>query len=168
MSTIISAFSKTVEAISKVFFKISVVVIFLLTINVFFNVFMRYAFNEPLEWGEEISSYMFVLLVFFGASEMARTDAHIRVEFIAEALFGKKGILIIQLCALLIGLFWGGLIAAEAWNTVSNAYKYQMVSITQLKFPLFISFSFLSIGLTLLVAQFIVLLGRTIRAIYSK
>ena len=168
MSRIISALARGVEWISNAFFKISVWIMVFLTINVFFNVFMRYVFNEPLEWGEEISSYIFIMLVFLGASEMARKDEHIKVEFIAEALFSKKGVAIIEICALVIGLFWCGLIAKESWNTVLNAYKYDMTSITQTRFPLFIPYSFLSTGLSLLWLQFLVLLGKRIRAIYSK
>jgi TRAP-type C4-dicarboxylate transport system permease small subunit len=167
MLKIISLVSQAVEWISNCFFKISVVAIFFLVIDVSFNVFTRYFLNEPMEWAEEIGSYIFTLLVFFGFAEMARKDLHIKVEFIAQSLFSRKGVTFIRIFSFIIGIIWCALVAKESWNTVWNAYRYDMVSLTQLKFPLFISYSFLALGLSILFVQLLVLLIKEVKIVYS-
>lgn len=40
----------------------------------------RYVFKDTPEWSEELSRYLFLWLIFFGAGYAAKENAHIRIE----------------------------------------------------------------------------------------
>lgn len=45
------------------------------------QVVMRYVFNRPLDWPEELARYLFIWATFIGAALVLRDDAHLRVEY---------------------------------------------------------------------------------------
>lgn len=47
----------------------------------FMQIISREVFNQSLSWSEELSVYMFVWFVYFGASYAAKMSAHNRVTF---------------------------------------------------------------------------------------
>ena len=55
----------------------------------FGQVVLRYLFNNPQTWAEEIGRYLFVWITFLGAAVAFRRDTHIRVDAVMT-LFGKK------------------------------------------------------------------------------
>lgn len=46
-------------------------------------VVFRYAFNDPLTWGEELVVGLFTWMVFIGAAAALRTRTHIRIDVLA-------------------------------------------------------------------------------------
>lgn len=46
------------------------------------SVLLRYVFNRPLEWTEELISFVFVWLSFLGAAVVAGKRRHVAVDFI--------------------------------------------------------------------------------------
>jgi TRAP-type C4-dicarboxylate transport system permease small subunit len=59
---------------------ISFVMFWALAFIVFYQVFTRYALNDPAGWTEEIARYMLVAVVFIGASMSVRKNNHIQVD----------------------------------------------------------------------------------------
>lgn len=62
---------------------------FLMSIIIFIQVIMRYAFENSLVWSEELSRYMFIWLIYFAVSYTARREKHIRIDA-AINLYPKK------------------------------------------------------------------------------
>ncbi|WP_304507784.1 TRAP transporter small permease [Anaerotignum sp.] len=62
---------------------------FLMSIIIFIQVIMRYAFQNSLVWSEELSRYMFIWLIYFAVSYTARREKHIRIDA-AINLYPKK------------------------------------------------------------------------------
>lgn len=50
------------------------------------QVVTRYVLESPLQWTEELMSYLLVWMVLIGAVGVHRTDSHIRVEMLDEIL----------------------------------------------------------------------------------
>jgi tripartite ATP-independent transporter DctM subunit len=50
------------------------------------DVFLRYVFNEPTTWADEISTYIMIGAVFLGAAYTHLADGHIRVDLVTERL----------------------------------------------------------------------------------
>ena len=50
------------------------------------DVFLRYVFNAPTTWADEISTYLMIAAVFLGAAYTHLTDGHIRVDLVTERL----------------------------------------------------------------------------------
>jgi TRAP-type C4-dicarboxylate transport system permease small subunit len=151
---------KIAECIQKLnyfFYFLCKLNVFLVTLIVFISVVSRYCFNNPLEWSEEITAYMFVFVVFLGAADVASRNGHIRLDFLADRLEGgKRKFLDIMMHG--IALFWSSLICWSSWKAVMMAYDLDFASSSLLRFPLFIPYSFLAAGILLLSLQFIIML----------
>ena len=50
------------------------------------DVFLRYVFNAPTTWADEVSTYIMIGAVFLGAAYTHLTDGHIRVDLVTERL----------------------------------------------------------------------------------
>ena len=64
-------------------------IVFLFTILIvvcFLQVLFRFVFNLPLAWTEELSRYVFIILIYCGASAAVLDNAHVRVELIDNVL----------------------------------------------------------------------------------
>lgn len=119
---------------------------------VFISIITRYGFNYVLEWTDEVVSYLFIFSVFFGIAEVMRRRGHISVDLLVSGVSNRKN-LILELFILIVSLFWCSVMGWQAWKVTLNAYKFEIISSTLLRFPLYISYSFLAIGLTLLLLQ---------------
>jgi TRAP-type C4-dicarboxylate transport system permease small subunit len=77
------------------------------------QVTLRYAFNAPLTWPEELNAILLVWLTFIGAVGLARRNEHIRVELVEE-WFGERASLALDVVfhlvtiVFLVVLVWGG------------------------------------------------------------
>lgn len=65
---------------------IIVVCLFLMVIMVFGNVVMRYAFNSGITVSEELSRWLFLWLIFLGASVAVHEQAHMGSDMVMEKL----------------------------------------------------------------------------------
>lgn len=53
------------------------------------NVIMRYFFNNPIKWSEEVVTSLFVWTVFVGSAYAYRNHAHLGVDVLVKYLPGK-------------------------------------------------------------------------------
>ena len=65
----------------------------------------RYLLREPFSWTEELCTFMFVWLVFVGASMALRKQEHFAVEIIVESLPEKITFIVKNLSCLLVIIF---------------------------------------------------------------
>lgn len=54
------------------------------------GVALRYIFNDPLTWGEELIVGLFTWMVFIGAAAALRTHMHIRIDVLAAVYANPK------------------------------------------------------------------------------
>ena len=54
------------------------------------NVIMRYIFNSPFQWSEEIVTSLFVWTVFIGSAYAHRRHSHLGVDIVVNLLQGKS------------------------------------------------------------------------------
>lgn len=57
----------------------------------FTNVVARYAFDASLTWAAELTTYMFLWSVFFGAAYCFKKDAHIAINILVEKVEPRTG-----------------------------------------------------------------------------
>lgn len=60
--------------------RVSALLMFTIIFLTFLQVLLRYAFNQPLSWIEEVSRYLFVWIVMLGAAFAFRTGEHINID----------------------------------------------------------------------------------------
>lgn len=74
---------------------------------IFMTAVMRYVFNHPLSWSDELTTYMLVLITFLGGYVAANTGALAKVELLSSKFSGVAGIII----QILAHLFSAGLVS---------------------------------------------------------
>ena len=93
-----------------------------MTVLIAMDVTLRYGFNAPTKWVDEISLYLMVVAVFIGLSYTLKEKGHIRVEFIVERLSRRvrnwltviTSITFLVFTVFLIYLTWGSVLMSFA------------------------------------------------------
>lgn len=113
-----------------------------------FDVLMRYFFDRPQLFVDEVASFLQVLLIFAGAAYTFRVGGHVRVDLVTGRLPpGARAWL--RVVTLLLGVV---LLAIVIWVTTQSAYtayRYGRVSAVML-YPLWLPMAFIPAGLLLL------------------
>jgi len=161
-----SPITSFIDLLSRAAFFLCQGSIIAILIIVFSSIITRYFFNYVLEWSDEVVSYIFICSVFFGMAEIMRRREHISVDLLLSGI-SKRKYSFLELFILIVSLLWCIVMGWQAWAVVVNAFKYGITSSSLLRFPLYISYSFLSIGLTLLTLQILAQIRRTLSGIMN-
>jgi len=133
----------------------------IMTVLVFGNVVLRYAFNSGIGISEEISRYLFVWLTFLGAVIGMYERAHLGMESVVQRLplWGKKVCLGLS-DLLMLGCCW--LLFSGSWEqTIINHINHAPVSDIPLSYVYGVGvFSSIAIGILLLRSLFRLVTGK--------
>lgn len=72
--------------VEKVEYGISLVTMAMTSLATILQVVMRYGFNHPLTWPEEVSTLLLVWMTFAGASILLKKGEHIEIDFFVNLL----------------------------------------------------------------------------------
>ena len=125
----------------------------LLILVCFLQVLFRFVLSLPLAWTEELSRYLFILLVYVGASAAAGEGKHVRVEIIDSVLPAKatKALnIIVQLLCALISL----VIAFNLKDMILNANRMNQQS-AALRLPMAVLYVLVAVMFVLIAARFL-------------
>jgi len=92
----------------------------LMCFMVFFQVVMRYVFNTPVSWSDEIAVYAMLWSVYISVSWAVRERAHIRVMNVIN-LFPKSVSFALTVFSDMIWLFFG---AFMTWQSILLDYSF--------------------------------------------
>jgi len=106
---------KGIDAFSRKQGEITSMLIIPLLLVVIYEVFMRYAFNQPTTWGFEMTAFLYGLHYMFGLSYTDVNDGHVRVD-IFTARFSKKTQYVISIVTILV-LFMPAMTPMVIWST---------------------------------------------------
>jgi len=123
-----------------------------------YDVAMRYFFNEPQVFVDEVASFLEVLVVFGGAAYTFRAGGHVRVDLVTGWLRpGTRAGL--RALTLLLGVVF---LAVVIWVTAQSAitaWRYGRVSAVML-YPFWLPMAVIPAGLLLLGLAMLGTLGR--------
>lgn len=126
-----------------------------------FDVFMRYFFDQPQLFVDELASFLEVLVIFGGLAQTFRAGGHVRVDLLTGRLPpGARAWL--RLVTLLIGLAFLGAVMWTTAQSALTAYRYGRVS-TVMLYPLWISMVLIPAGLGLMAVTMLLRLARQLR-----
>jgi TRAP-type mannitol/chloroaromatic compound transport system permease small subunit len=80
------------------------VLMILMIMNVFFDVIMRYFFNDVSIGMQELEWHLFAAMFMFGIAYTLKEDAHVRVDIVYDALSVKKQAMINVFGSLVLAL----------------------------------------------------------------
>ena len=129
----------------------------------FFEIVTRYAFGAPTTWSIDISTYAIFWATFLGGAHCLREGGHVAVDVLVRWLGtpAQRGISTAVYGSL--GVF-SGLVAWRGGVACLEAYEFGEVTMSVLRFPLYLPLSAIPLGSTLIAIQAFVLAGQSRRA----
>ena len=99
------------------------VVMILMILNVFYDVVMRYFFNDVSIAMQELEWHLFAAMFMFGIGYTLKEDGHVRVDVIYDQLSKKKQAIINLVGSLFFALPFALLILYFSWDYTLEAYE---------------------------------------------
>ena len=131
-----------------------------------YEVIMRYIFNAPTIWVQEVTIYLTILSGFLALAYALKENAHVKVDFVSVHLRGRTALALEILAALMAILF----VAVLGWEGIVMALKTFEAhehSPTLLRVPVWIPQSFIPLGAALLLLEYLRLAARLIGRFFS-
>lgn len=118
------------------------------------NVVMRYAFNTPIAWADQFTSYGLVYLTFIGAPYVLSKYGHVSVDIFApkEGSEKKK---IVAVAINIVGLIYSCLFFVLAIKELLKVIAKKSVVLDAIVVPEWIVIAVIPIGFGFLIIQFI-------------
>ena len=132
---------------------ISSVALWCLVAVCFLQVVMRYCFNQPFSWPEEVMRYLLICSVFIGISSVMKINGHLKVEVI-KVLLPRSVVLILE-------MFSSVVVAAFCMYTIWLGCEMTLLikeieqTAQSIDFPLWISWLPIPLGFGLSIIQLI-------------
>jgi C4-dicarboxylate transporter DctQ subunit len=124
-----------------------------MTFTVTYAVVLRYAFNQPIGWSEEVSTYLMIWAAFLGAAYALKEDAHIGVDLLLSKLPERiKPFFLLFHCV--IGLIFCSILFYKGVELVQFSINLNNRSIA-FDFPLFVPQLAVPVGSAMLIFQFL-------------
>lgn len=117
---------KTAETICSTF-----ILGFMVTI-IAIQVVMRYFFNSPLIWPEELASFLLIYLSFFSASIIYKEKGHIAIDYFVQFLSNRSKIIVRLLVYIFISIL---LIAVFRTSFLLIKVQFSHTTAAALTFP---------------------------------
>jgi tripartite ATP-independent transporter DctM subunit len=112
----------------------------------FCNVFSRYVLNQPIVWGDELASLLFLWLAMLGSVVAMRRGEHMRLTSFIARLCVEKRAFVDTLGAVIVITFIG-LLFTPAWEYVSDEW---IITTAALEIPNAFRVSAIAVGLSLM------------------
>ncbi len=152
------------ESIRKIFAGLKVVnklaailsgaILLFITLAIFVDVFLRYFFGRPSIWITEVSSYLFLYVIFLGTAKALEDGMHIRVLFFLDMVNAKvrRGL---NILTAVLSLIFSLVLLWQTSIMTWTAYADNWTSPSMLNAPYVYIYSALVVGSTLLVLTFL-------------
>ncbi len=95
----------------------------LMIMNVFYDVIMRYFFNDVSIGMQELEWHLFAAMFMFGIAYTFKEDAHVRVDIFYDNMSAKKQALVNVFGAIVLALPITLIILYYSWDYTFDAYQ---------------------------------------------
>ena len=148
------------QRINSVLLAISMIAMILTALVLSYSVVMRYFFKVATDWQDEAAVFMLVGATFFCAAYVQSFRGHIGIEALAGLLSPRVNRIRLMLVDLLSFLFCA-FFSWKSWAMFHEALVEGQTTSSTLAPPLWIPYSLMAFGMTLLTVQILVqLIGR--------
>ncbi|MCP3891755.1 MAG: TRAP transporter small permease subunit [Desulfobulbaceae bacterium] len=114
--------------INRICGKILTIVLLMMTINVFYDVIMRYFFHNSSVGMQEMEWHLFSIIILFGVSVALLDEGHVRVDFLYDRYTPKRKALINIIGTVFFLLPLALLILFGSFSFVKDAYDIGEIS----------------------------------------
>ena len=130
------------------------IVLLFITFSIFVDVFMRYVFGKPTIWITEVSTYLFLYVIYLATAYALQEGTHIKVTFFLD-FFGKKSQRIIDLITQVMAIAFTVVLLWQTSAMTWSAIKGKWTTPTMLNVPFAIIHGVMVLGSFLLLLSFI-------------
>lgn len=148
---------RCINWLSEVSGYLSGVSIFLATLVIVYQVFVRYFLGESTIWQTEFSIYLLLFATFVGAAYGLKHDSHVGVDVIIERL-PPKAKSILKIFTSTLSLMLTLVVAWKSWEMWYHAFSSGWMSSSVWGPPLAYPYFILPLGMTLVSLQFLVII----------
>ena len=142
-SPVLEAFSKRFDRVVRWLMYIAAGVLFLYVCFMFLDVILRYLFSRPIPYDVDITSFVLVLLAFFGAAYTQLEKGHLYVDLLTSRLRPRSA-LVLSTAMYIICIVVAGVLT---WRGILNALNYYRIgTVTYGGLPLFPATIIMCIG----------------------
>lgn len=127
----------------------SALVLFVALIMIVYSVVMRYGFNAPQVWVDDIVGFALVAIVMLSAASVMRRGEHIGVDLLTNRL-GRRGRHVASIWALIAVLVTAAFLIFEGWETVAFSKMLGILTHGYIEIPMYLVQMLLPIGGVLL------------------
>ena len=145
-----SVLGRTVRALAFFGAVISATLVLTMLAIVSYSVFMRYVLGTPVTWSDELSGYLVIAVVMFGAAEALLKGDHFGVDLLTTKL-QQAGARRVRIWGLVAVALVGSAILYSAYLMVRFSVDFGMYSEGYLEMPMWIPQTALIIGSVLLI-----------------
>lgn len=154
MENFIAAYSKFLNAITKLTGFIAGFLVLFCGFIIVYEVVCRGMFNAPTDWVMEISTYCVIIAGFLGMGITYAGKKHIHVDILLSKLSAKTRCYI-EVLTTLAGIFYSFIFTIEAWDMVMMSKDLNTMAPTVLSTPLWIPQLSMPIGMAVLMLQLV-------------
>ncbi|MEO5765196.1 MAG: TRAP transporter small permease [Casimicrobiaceae bacterium] len=152
-----SMFGRLVRRLSRLGIAVAALSLLTSLALVVYSVAMRYVFNLPVPWVDELVGYLLVACVMLAAADALIEGEHIAVDAVTERLSarGRRWTLIAGMVAVAASAL---LLVVEGWGMVAFSRMVDLLSNGYLALPMWIPQAFVPVGAVLLLLAALVVL----------
>ena len=161
------ALSRLIGWISELTGYLSAVALIAATLVTAHGVFVRYFLKQPTIWQVETTIYLLMFVAFVGAAYGLKHHAHVGVDLIIDKV-PQKPQLVTRLITALAALAVVLVVMYTAYQNWHEAYLYDHRSATAFRFPLWIAYAILPLGMLLVALQYIAMIVEGFMALMGK
>lgn len=144
-----SFFVSAVTGVSVLAARIAAVLVIGMLAIIGYGVVQRYFFGTPVTWTDELTGYLVVAIVMFGAAETLLRGEHINVDLLTAERHGIAKT-IIEIWGNTAVIFVAATLLIATHATLSYSYNFNIVSNGYLEVPMWIPQSSMLVGGVLL------------------
>lgn len=122
-----------------------------------YEVVLRYLFNSPTIWVQEVSVYVFMWTMLAGASYTLMLGKHVRIDLVFDQ-FPPKVQMVLDVITNGIGALFSAVVTFQAYEMIVSSLRFNKVSATMLRVPIWILQLSLFLGFLLLTLQFLLMM----------
>lgn len=151
---------RLLERLNGLLMALSMIAMVVTAIVLTYAVVVRYFFKVPTDWQDDATVFMLVGAIFFSAAYVQSYRGHIGIEALASILppaVNEVRLFIVDLLSFLFCAFFSW----KSWTLLHEAWTDGQTTSSALALPLWIPYSMMALGMSLLTLQiFVQLLAR--------
>ena len=154
----LAGFSRLLDRLNHAILMVSMGALILTALVLTYSVVSRYFFHVATDWQDEASVFMLVGVTFFCAAYVQSYRGHIGIEALAGILprgVNRVRLILVDLISLLFCVFFSW----KSWTLFHEALKEGQTTTSTFAPPLWIPYSIMAVGISLLSLQLLLQLA---------